>query len=84
MNTDRQFIKGTRLRMAVRGWSMRRKMTVAFAVPVILVSLVIYLLSAFYLQKKTEQQLRHSTEQAFVQAGNFRFAICDLRLHWAI
>lgn len=71
MNTDRHLIKGKRLRMAVRGWSMRRKMMMAFAVPVILVSLVIYLLSTLYLQKKTEQQLRHGTEQALVQAGSF-------------
>ena len=56
MNTDRHLIKGKHLRMAVRGWSMRRKMMVAFAVPVILVSFVISLLSALYLQKKTEQQ----------------------------
>ena len=71
MNTDRHLIKGKRLRMAVRGWSMRRKMMMAFAVPVTLVSLVIYLLSTLYLQKKTEQQLRHGTEQAFIQAGSF-------------
>ena len=71
MNTDRHLIKGKRLRMAVRGWSMRKKMMMAFAVPVTLVSLVIYLLSTLYLQKKTEQQLRHGTEQAFIQAGSF-------------
>ncbi len=60
-----------RLRNRILGWSMRQKMTVAFSVPVIAVSFLIYLAAGMYLQQRSAQQLQYSTEQSMAQAGSF-------------
>ena len=60
-----------RLRMWIRGCSMRQKMTIAFSVPIIAISFLTYLAAGSYMQRRFTQQLQYSTEQALAQAGNF-------------
>lgn len=55
----------------LRGLPMRWKMTLSFAVPVILISLLAYLGTGYYMQRRTEAQLQRNTEQALMQAGSF-------------
>ncbi len=59
------------LKSRIRSLPMRWKMTLSFAIPIILVSVLIYSGMGYYLQCRTGDQLQRSTEQSMVQAGSF-------------
>ena len=67
--------RGSRLRQRLRtwilSWSMRKKMTIAFSVPVIAVSFLTYVAAGTYMQQRSARQLQYSTEQSLAQAGSF-------------
>lgn len=65
------WLKKTKLAAAVHGWPMRRKMTVLFSVPVLLIILLVYIPCSWYVQRRTLERQRINTEQAMNQAESF-------------
>ncbi len=60
-----------RISRRLRDLPMRWKMTLSFSVPVILISLLAYLGTGYYMRRRAESQLQRNTEQSLMQAGSF-------------
>ena len=54
-----------------RGWGMRRKMLLAYAVPVMAVSLIVFVIGSWYILRQVQEEVHTNTDQAIAQAQSY-------------